>query len=248
MNIAVTNDDGPDAEGLAALFEVAQALGTATAVVSAESHSVKSHAVTMSSPIEVSPRQHPALGSCYICDCTPADCVRLALTHLPIGSVDVVLSGINHGANAGVDVYYSGTVAAAREAALLGKTGIAVSQLIRPQQSDNWQRTKDMARLALESVWPTIATSQGPRLFNINLPYLQDGQELQGIKYCPLTNEPLATSFRKPPENNSTSYTTEYSARYSDRPAPPGHDFHYLLNYWITITPLLLDTTDRSRL
>ncbi len=248
MNLLITNDDGIEAVGLLALFNTAKRFGNPTVVAPSACHSIKSHAVTMNHPIHVEQVRNQRFGTHYTCSGTPADCVRLALRHLPIMPVEVVLSGINQGANAGVDVFYSGTVAAAREAAILGKTGIAISQLIRPSRSDNWDLAAELAARALGEVLANGDVVKSPRLININLPDLQSIDQLKGIRRCPLTPEPLDTSFQSPPGGDITSYETDYTGRYFNRPTPPGHDFHYLLDNWITITPLLIDATDHAAL
>lgn len=248
MNFLITNDDGVDADGLFALFDTAERFGSPTVVAPSACHSIKSHAVTMNQAIHVEQARNQRFGAHYACSGTPADCVRLALRHLPIEPVEVVLSGINHGANAGVDVFYSGTVAAAREAVILGKTGIAFSQLIRPSRSDNWDLTTELATRALGELLADGDVVQSPRFININLPDLHNINELAGIQRCPLTPGPLDTSYQPPPGGDITSYDTDYTGRYFNRPATPGHDFHYLLDNWITITPLLIDVTDHAAL
>ncbi len=248
MNLLITNDDGIEAAGLFALVNAARRFGSPMVVAPRACHSVKSHAVTMNQAICVERVCNQRFGTHYTCSGTPADCVRLALRHLPLSPVEVVLSGINHGANAGVDVFYSGTVAAAREAAIMGKTGIAISQLIRPSRSDNWELTAELATRALSEVLADPDAVGSPRLININLPDLHDIGQLKGIQRCPLTPEPLDTSFESPPAAPATSYETAYTGRYFNRPTTPGHDFHYLLDNCITITPLLIDATDRAAL
>ena len=248
MNLLITNDDGVEAAGLFALFDTANRFGSPMVVAPKACHSIKSHAVTMNQAIHVEQVRNQRFGTHYTCSGTPADCVRLALRHLPIKPVDVVLSGINHGANAGVDVFYSGTVAAAREAVILGRTGIAISQLIRPSRSDNWDLTTELAARALGEVLADGNIVKTPRLININLPDLQSIDQLKGIQRCPLTPGPLETAFRSPPGTATVNYDTEYTGRYFNRPATPGHDFHYLLDNWITITPLMIDATDHAAL
>ncbi|MCH8880568.1 MAG: 5'/3'-nucleotidase SurE [Planctomycetes bacterium] len=248
MNLLITNDDGVEAAGLFALFNAAKRFGSPTVVAPKACHSIKSHAVTMNQAIHVERGRNQRFGTHYTCSGTPADCVRLALRHLPIEPVEVVLSGINHGANAGVDVFYSGTVAAAREAVILGRTGIAISQLIRPSRSDNWDLTAELAARALGEVLAHGDQEKSPRFININLPDLQSIDELKGIQRCPLTSEPLDTSFQSPPGGDTTRYETNYTGRYFNRPATPGQDFHYLLDNWITVTPLLIDATDHAAL
>ncbi len=248
MKLLITNDDGVDAAGLLALFNTARRFGSPTVVAPGACHSIKSHAVTMNHAIHVEQVRNQRFGTHYACGGTPADCVRLALRHLPIEPIEVVLSGINHGANAGVDVFYSGTVAAAREAVILGRTGIAISQLIRPSRSDNWDLTAELAAQALGEVFADGDVVDSPRFININLPDLNDIDQLKGIQRCPLTLGPLETSFQSPPGGDNTSYETDYTGRYFNRATTPGHDFHYLLDNWITITPLLIDATDHAAL
>ena len=146
------------------------------------------------------------------------------------------------------DLFYSGTVAAAREAVILGRTGIAISQLIRPSRSDNWDLTTELAARALSEVLADGDAVESPQFININLPDLHDIDQLKGIRRCPLTPGPLETSFRSPPGAATTSYETDYTGRYFNRPTTPGYDFHYLLDNWITITPLLIDATDHAAL
>ena len=122
MKFLVTNDDGIDAPGLAALVNVARTLGEPTVVAPAGPQSGVSHAVTWREGVRIEPRDEGR----FAIHGTPADCTRLGLLHL-VPKAKWILSGINHGANLGADVYYSGTVAAVREALLHGWPGIAVS-------------------------------------------------------------------------------------------------------------------------
>jgi len=127
--ILVTNDDGIHAPGLKVLEKIARALSSDVWVVTPESeHSGASHALTLRRPIQVhklGPRRFATSG-------TPTDCVLMAVNHLVSGKrPDLVLSGVNRGANLGEDILYSGTVAAAMEAAMLGIPAIAMSQVRR---------------------------------------------------------------------------------------------------------------------
>src|SRR4029078_2338434 len=125
MKFLITNDDGIDAAGLNALLEAAQNFGEATIVAPAAPKSGVSHAVTWHEGVRIEPSGgHRQSGSDRVAiHGTPADCIRLGLLHL-VPDATWVLSGINHGANLGADVYYSGTVAAVREAILPGWPGI----------------------------------------------------------------------------------------------------------------------------
>ena len=128
MRLLLSNDDGISATGIATLRTILSEEHDVTVVAPASEQSAKSHALTMHEPLrarEVAPKQWAVAG-------TPADCVYLALHHLLDEPPDLVVSGINRGANLGNDVFYSGTVAAAMEACLQGCPSIAVSLHIEP--------------------------------------------------------------------------------------------------------------------
>src|SRR5215472_15434125 len=132
--LVLTNDDGIDAPGLAALARAAAALGELTVVAPAAAQSGVGHQVTTDGPLRVEARAD----RWYRVDGKPADCARLALTHF-VPDAAWVLAGINQGANLGSDIYTSGTVAAVREAALLGCRAIAVSQYVGRGGELDWE-------------------------------------------------------------------------------------------------------------
>ena len=123
--ILVSNDDGITARGLEALSEALRALGRVVVVAPESEQSATSHSITLARPL----RMRPDGVDRWAVDGTPVDCVYVALHHREVlpRRPDVVVSGINHGLNMGGDVFYSGTVAAAREGALRGIPGLAVS-------------------------------------------------------------------------------------------------------------------------
>ena len=145
MRFLLTNDDGIDAPGLAALGRAVASLGSATIVAPKHHHSGCSHQATTHRPLELTEMgdRHYAL------DGTPVDCARVGLAHLTV-EIDWVISGINEGGNLGADVYMSGTVAAAREAALLGKPGIAISQYRSRRVEVDWDLAADWCRQIVE--------------------------------------------------------------------------------------------------
>lgn len=172
MRILLSNDDGIHAPGLKALEKIARALSDDVWVVAPETEqSGASHSLTLTSPLrirEVSARRFAIQG-------TPTDCVMLALRHiLPGHSADLVLSGVNRGANISEDVTYSGTVAAAMEGTLLGVPSIALSLAQRPEsKTAHWSTAEHhapglIARL-LEIGWPKDV------LINVNFPDLPQG-------------------------------------------------------------------------
>lgn len=163
MKFIITNDDGYGEPGLEALVAAAQTLGTVMVVAPKDPHSFISHRVTVREPLRV---DQPETGR-YIVHGSPADCTRVALKNL-VPDADWVLAGINPGANLGSDVYQSGTVAAAREAAILGVRGLAISQYVAPTQALDWASARHhTARILSEIIKEDLAPGE---FWNVNLP------------------------------------------------------------------------------
>lgn len=162
MNLLLTNDDGIDAPGIAALEAALDGFGTLTVAAPNEGYSGCGHQVTRG-PIrfeDVGERRFKVFG-------TPADCVRVGLTKLA-PNTDVVLSGVNEGGNLGVDLYMSGTVAAVREAAWLGTPGIAFSQYVRADRTRDWEKTAAMTRRIFEELLGQL--KETTHFWNVNFP------------------------------------------------------------------------------
>src|SRR5262245_40287267 len=135
MKLLLTNDDGIDAPGLAALARAAADLGQTISIAPHLHLSGCSHRVTTDQPLWLEPRGEAR----FALDGTPADCVRVGLAHA-VPDAEWVLAGLNLGGNLGADVHHSGTVAAVREAALHGKPGIALSHYRRAAVELDWDR------------------------------------------------------------------------------------------------------------
>ncbi len=226
MRILLTNDDGWDAPGLAALKTLAAELGEVHVLAPLDPHSYAGHRVTTDAPLlltETGPREWALSG-------TPADCVRVALMEL-VPEVDWVLAGINWGGNLGADLFTSGTVAAAREAALLGKPAIAISQFIRKGIPLDWDRSRELALPLL-----TRLMANGNALghyWNVNLPHLVDG-EVTGEIECDPDNLPLDVRYRREGE------AFHYAGSYPGRQRTPGKDVDLCFGGAITISRLAL--------
>lgn len=223
MHILVTNDDGIDAPGLAALVEVARPLGSVIIVAPDAHRSGCSHAATTDMPlklVERGPRQFTVNG-------TPVDCVRVALLHLA-PEIDLVLSGINDGGNLGVDVLMSGTVAAAREAVLLGRRAVALSQYRRRARRPNWPRSSHFASAALSHV---LRQDDKLTIWNVNLPDI-DGEELPSIVAAPLDRHPLPIRYE--PAGGRLNYVSDYHAR----PRSAGSDVDVCFSGQIAVSRL----------
>ncbi len=225
--LILTNDDGFDAPGLAALESATSGLGEATIVAPSGPQSGCGHAVTTGRPF--ASRTLPSGG--FAVEGTPADCVRLALHHL-VERADWVLSGINAGGNLGADVFHSGTVAAVREAVLHGVPGIAISHYIARGRPIDWGmaaiRAANVLKLLLDRPW-TPGT-----FWNVNLPHPEPGGPEPRIVDCPLDPSPLPLKYKL--EGNQAHYSGDYQGR----ARRPGSDVDVCFGGNIAITLLTL--------
>jgi 5'-nucleotidase len=212
LRLLLTNDDGVDAEGLAALRAAAESFGRPIVVASADCHSGGGHRVTTRRPLRVSRRDE----DCYTIDGTPADCVRVGLDRLA-PDTDWVLAGINHGGNLGVDVYMSGTVAAVREAVLHGRPGIAVSHYHQKGIDPlDWTRA---ARWVAPILRNLISRPWSPGTFwNINLPHHPPDAPDPEVVECPVDVSPLPVSYQ------ADGDLLVYNGRYDTRRRAAGTD------------------------
>ena len=239
MRILLTNDDGIDAPGIAALHRAAESLGSIVVVAPDGPRSGSGHAVSTHEPFRVTAVREGwyALGG------TPADCSRFALTTL--GKFDWVLSGINRGGNLGADTYISGTVAAAREAVFLGTPSIAVSQYVRKAVELDWDRT---VKLAARVIRELIAARLGPRAFwNVNLPHLDPGTPDPELVFCGLDLCPLDVRFRIENGVNGTPTVATFIGDYHGRRRDPGRDVEVCFGGRIAVTRIPLEIAPPDR-
>jgi 5'-nucleotidase len=227
MKLLLTNDDGIDADGLQALLKAASPLGELVVAAPAEPQSGCSH--TVSDSVRVEPRGDGR----YAVHGTPADCVRIGL-HRLAPHAKWVLSGINHGGNLGADVYYSGTVAAVREAVLHGWPGIALSHYRKKQLDHDWPRVSKWAHRVLAEL---LARPWDPGTFwSVNLPHLEPGDADPEIVYCPLDPHPLPLSYR----HEEADGTHHYDGDYHTRRRTPGADVDVCFGGRIAVTKIRL--------
>jgi 5'/3'-nucleotidase len=211
LKIILTNDDGIDAPGRATLQRCVQDEGKIVIVAPAQPQSGIGHKVTTRSPIRVKKLGHNR----YSVDGTPADCSRIALKQL-VPDADWLIAGINPGANLGSDVYNSGTVAAAREAAILGCRSIAISQYVAKDQQINWDITGYHAAAVLRML---IMKNIEPSYFwNVNLPHPLNSYSEIPLGFCGLDTNPHKYDFSK----NENEYI--YTGSIHERPRNPGTD------------------------
>ncbi len=221
--LILSNDDGIDAPGLAALRKAASELAPFRVVAPADPWSGRGHAITTHEPIAVkrwAENEYAVAG-------TPADCVRLALHHL-VPQADWVLAGINRGGNLGTDVHHSGTVAAVREAVIHGKPGIALSQYIVRGREPDWNRA---AGWAVRVIGELLRRPWTPGTFwNVNFPHPEPNGPVPEIVDCPLDPSPLPLSYRIEPEG------ALYNGNYQQRARQPGSDVDLCFSGKITVS------------
>ncbi|MCG8590185.1 MAG: 5'/3'-nucleotidase SurE [Proteobacteria bacterium] len=233
MRLLLTNDDGIDAPGLAALEAACAELGTCTVVAPREPMSGVGHTLTTESHVgvrELAPNR-------FSVDGTPADCARLALTVLA-GEVDWVVAGVNRGANLGVDTFVSGTVAAAREAAQRGVPALAISQYVGRYRDLDWARCTERSQRVLE---PLLRRGVAANHFwNVNLPHPHDDAVAADVVHCPPDPSPHATRY----ERRGQSWSWE--ADFHLRPRLPGCDVDVCFGGRVAVSELPGGPTHRT--
>ncbi len=230
MRILITNDDGVDAKQLLPLIRWFQQYGEVTTVVPRFEQSGKSHGIEYLVPIRVSTQQLADDVTVYTVESTPADCVRYAVLGIE-QTFDLVVSGINRGFNAGSDMLYSGTVAAAREAALLGLRTLAISTA--PDNYDN-------ALTYLGQVWDYINEHKlldTHGAYNINIPADPKGIRItrQGGIYFSDTFEEVSDGLYQAKGKCMFEFQNN-----------PTLDTECMMSGYVSITPLTIDMTDHA--
>jgi 5'-nucleotidase len=240
--ILVTNDDGILAPGIKALERIAKSLSKDVWVVAPETEqSATSHALTLRRPLRT--RKHGPRR--FAVDGTPTDCVLVAHHHiLRDRAPDLVLSGINHGTNLGEDVTYSGTVAAAMEAAILGVPAVAFSQM-RPREGRiDWRSAEHFAPIILRR----LAKLHWPRdlLFNVNFPPLPP-EQVVGLRACRQGRRDEGTTISEGADPSGRPYLW-LGNFLSDASSEPGTDLAAIAEGAVGITPLHMDLTHKATL
>lgn len=233
MRILLSNDDGYFAPGIAALAEALKTLGDVTVVAPERDRSGASNSLTLDRPLSL----RKSSNGFYFVNGTPTDCVHLAVTgmleHLP----DMVVSGVNHGANMGDDTIYSGTVAAATEGYLLGVPSIAIS--LAGKEAHDFSCA---ARVAKDLVERFIRAPFRQRvLLNVNVPD-RSYDDLKGLRVTRLGKRHKAEPVIKTATpRGETVYWIGAAGQAAD--AGEGTDFHAVSHGFVSVTPLQIDLT-----
>lgn len=245
MRILLTNDDGVYAPGLQALRKELLKLGDVTVVAPVGEQSAVGHSITLLTPLitqEVLDEEQKPMG--WAVEGRPADCIKLALMELLPDPPDLVVSGLNAGSNAGINVLYSGTVAAAIEASFFQHTSIAVSLEYTKVKPLNFPRAAEIARRVIEQIL-RYPLAQGT-LFNVNVPSLEKGP-IRGVRVVPQNVAPYVETFDRRTDPRGRTYfwsNPEFSC-----PDPhPDTDVTALAESYVTVTPLQFNLTHHARL
>ena len=242
MRILLTNDDGVYFEGLSVLYERFAARHQVTVVAPDRERSAIGHAITLNEPIRTSPVTMNGGGSGYAVTGTPADCVKLGLLEILDAPPDMVIAGINPGANVGVNLNYSGTVAAAKEAALYGIAAIAVS--MDGRETTHYREAADFILRLAETVHAKGLPAG--TFLNVNLPNasLKDAAGVRvSCQGLPANNE----YFEKRLDPREKPYYWQGSETQKFDPHPE-LDGSALEEKYISITPVKCDMTDYTTL
>ena len=235
--ILLCNDDGIDSEGLKALYAALAPLGELIVVAPDREQSAAGHSLSLHRPLRINELEH----NWFSVDGTPTDCVNLALNGLFKNErPDMLVSGINRGGNLGDDITYSGTVAAAMEATLLGLPAVAVSLAHADGETLDFELAKKVARAAAREV---LSRGLEPGvLLNINVPNIPP-QKCRGEKVTRQGKRVYeeAVTEKIDPRGREYYWIGGGSLLWKDE---PDTDFEAVSNHQVSITPLRLDLTD----
>ncbi len=233
MHILISNDDGYSAKGLIALADALRPLAELTVIAPERNRSGASNSLTLDRPLSI----HQTENGFIKVDGTPTDCVHLAVTGMLEKEPDMVFAGINHGANMGDDVIYSGTVAAATEGRFLGLPAIAIS--LASHTPTHFATAGEIAVILLKQILahPLPADT----ILNINVPDVPF-EAIQGFQATRLGQRHKAEPAIKTTDPRGREIYWVGAAG-PEQDAGPGTDFHAIRNSYVSVTPLRIDLT-----
>lgn len=249
MRILLTNDDGIFSPALAAMARVLKKLGEVIVAAPASEQSGVGQSITFLMPVTIKRVCRDGEFWGYAVEGTPVDCVKIGVAELCGGRPDLIVSGMNNGLNAGANILYSGTVAAAREGAYLGITSVAVSLQYSEEPSDG--HIEGGAEIALSLIKKILSNSESSGgLFNINIPFaaIDAPSGERRVAVVPMDRTPYWESYLRRTDPTGRRYywlagRPDYKKMISD-----DTDFGQVSHGVITITPLDFDPTGREQL
>ncbi len=240
LRILVCNDDGYQAPGLIALVDSLLPIADITVVAPLEQQSGTGHGITIREPIYIQQAGNPEGVPWYTVSARPATVVRVALRAILDSLPDLVVSGINTGDNVGTNAWISGTVAAAREAALAGIPAVAFS--VDPLGGNPYRVAAGWARRILEQL-RTEGRLRAPLLLNVNL----HGEEPLGVRVAPMSLQTGVQTYDRRISPAGQVYLWDTWSPPEDDPIV-GTDLYWFLRGYVTITPLEIDQTNTALL
>lgn len=241
--IMISNDDGIAAPGIATLAKVAMRYGDVCVVAPDRSYSGMSHAITTCKPLVVEESDVIAGVRGYKVHGTPVDCIKLGIHTFVDRMPDMILSGINHGANTSSSVHYSGTMAVAREAALLGIPGIGFSLLHYEYDVEDWTPSEEIVDKVMS--WALSHDLPKGVYYNVNIPYIPN---VKGLKACRQTEGRWKEKPTKFVDPFGITYYWLEGEYVNDNPTDTTTDEYYLSEGYATICPCKLDVCDYDHL
>jgi len=234
MRILISNDDGYQAKGIKQLTKSLSEIAEVIVVAPSENKSAASSSLTLGRPLK--PIQIEE--NVYAIDATPTDCVHLALCGFIKESIDLVVTGINFGANLGDDTIYSGTVAGAIEGRFLGLPSIAIS--LASWEGNHFETAGEIAKILVTQIGKSELSHN--TIINVNVPDIPLS-EIKGIKSTRLGSRHKSEPSIKDKEDTSLYWIGE-NGKEDDN--SEGTDFHAISNSFVSVTPLQIDTTKHS--
>lgn len=240
MKILISNDDGIGSEGIYALAQELKKIGEVIVVAPLHEQSAVGHAITMKLPLRVTKYMKNNEFFGYAVDGTPADCVKMGVRNILMENPDIVVSGINHGSNTATNVIYSGTVSAAREAAIMDIPAIAIS--VTSHDADEFEYA---ARVAAH--FCKVIAEKGLKkgtLLNINVPNKPES-EIKGIVLTKQGHSKWDDVYEKRVDPYGKDYYW-LTGTLLPIDKEPVYDQHAIENDYVSITPIHFDLTDNE--
>jgi len=234
MRILISNDDGYQAKGIKQLTKSLSEIAEVIVVAPSENKSAASSSLTLGRPL----RPIQIEENIYAIDATPTDCVHLALCGFIKESIDLVVTGINFGANLGDDTIYSGTVAGAIEGRFLGLPSIAMS--LASWEGNHFETAGEIAKILVTQIGKSELSHN--TIINVNVPDIPLSK-IKGIKSTRLGSRLKSEPSIKDKEDTSLYWIGE-NGKEDDN--SEGTDFHAISNNFVSVTPLQIDTTKYS--
>lgn len=240
--ILITNDDGYRAKGLQALVEMAKPLGRIVSVAPEQGHSGMSHAITIKQPLRLRKRFSSDGVELYSVNGTPVDCVKLAMNQLFETPPNLILSGINHGSNSSVSIFYSGTMGATIEGCLYGIPSVGISLLNHDFDAD----FAAVTHFCLPVVKTVLSKGLPKELcLNINVPNLP-ASSIRGVRVCRQNRGAWREEFEKRVDPHGRDYYWLTGSFQNLEPNATDTDEYALANGYISVVPIGVDLTLHS--